>query len=164
VEVELGLAGKKRDLKQARKLLQAAGATPSAIGTKLDRALGLMSAENQLPAALAGSTVGELVGGYAAAQCDVLASNDIRFRTGAPVVHPTRVAARRLRSTLRVFGDVADAAAAEELNNELAWYARCARAGTGPGGSQRSTDRADCRAAAGAYSRPGGGRDHQDSG
>jgi inorganic triphosphatase YgiF len=53
VEVELGLAGKKRDLKQARKLLQAAGATPSAIGTKLDRALALMSAENQQPAALA---------------------------------------------------------------------------------------------------------------
>jgi inorganic triphosphatase YgiF len=33
VEVELGPAGKKKDLKQARKLLQAAGATPSAIGT-----------------------------------------------------------------------------------------------------------------------------------
>ncbi len=122
VEVELGPAGKKRDLKQARKLMQAAGATPSAIGTKLDRALGLMSADSQQPAALAG-TVGELVGGYVAAQCDVLASNDIWLRTGAPVVHPTRVAARRLRSTLRVFGDVADAAAAEELNNELAWYA-----------------------------------------
>ena len=112
VEVELGPAGKKRDLKQARKLLQAAGATPSAIGTKLDRALGLMSADRQEPAALTG-TVGELVGGYVAAQRDVLASNDIGLRTGARVVHPTRVAARRLRSTLRVFGDMADAAAAE---------------------------------------------------
>ena len=122
VEVELGPAGKKRDLKQARKLLLAAGAIPSAIGTKLDRALGLMSADRQEPAALAG-TVGELVGGYVAAQCDVLASNDIGLRIGAPVVHPTRVAARRLRSTLRLFGDVADAAAGEELNNELAWYA-----------------------------------------
>jgi CHAD domain-containing protein len=38
-------------------------------------------------------------------------------------VHQTRLAARRLRSTLRVFGDVVDADPAEELNNELAWYA-----------------------------------------
>jgi len=63
------------------------------------------------------------VGAYVAAQCDALISNDIGLRTGAPVMHQTRVAARRLRSTLRVFGDVVDAAAADELNNELAWYA-----------------------------------------
>ena len=40
VEVELGPAGKKKDLKRARKLLHAAGATPSTSRTKLDRALG----------------------------------------------------------------------------------------------------------------------------
>jgi hypothetical protein len=83
VEVELGPAGKTKDLKQARKLLRAAGAIPSAIGTKLDRALGLMSTDRQEPAAKAG-TVGELVGAYISAQCDVLASNDIGLRTGAP--------------------------------------------------------------------------------
>ena len=33
------------------------------------------------------------------------------------------MAARRLRSTLRIFGDVVDAAPGEELNNELVWYA-----------------------------------------
>ena len=38
-------------------------------------------------------------------------------------MHETRVAARRLRSTLRVFGEVVHAASVEELNNELAWYA-----------------------------------------
>jgi CHAD domain-containing protein len=122
VEVELGPAGKNKNLKQARKLLRAAGATPGTFRTKLDRALEPTSAEGQGPAAKAG-TVGELVGAYIAEQCDVLASNDIGLRTGAPVVHKTRVAARRLRSTLRVFGDVVDAAPAEELNNELAWYA-----------------------------------------
>jgi CHAD domain-containing protein len=53
----------------------------------------------------------------------VLASNDVGLRTGAPGVHETRVAARRLRSTLRVFNDVIDGAPGEELNNELAWYA-----------------------------------------
>ncbi|HET9302322.1 MAG TPA: CHAD domain-containing protein, partial [Propionibacteriaceae bacterium] len=68
-------------------------------------------------------TVGELVAAYVAAQCDVLASNDVGIRTGTPAVHKTRVAARRLRSTLRIFSDVFDAAAAEELDNELQWYA-----------------------------------------
>jgi CHAD domain-containing protein len=38
-------------------------------------------------------------------------------------VHETRVAARRLRSTLRVCGEVVHAASAYELSNELAWYA-----------------------------------------
>jgi hypothetical protein len=68
-------------------------------------------------------TVGELVVAYIAAQCNVLASNDVGLRTATPVVHETRVAARRLCSTLRVFGDVVDAASAEGLNSELAWYA-----------------------------------------
>jgi CHAD domain-containing protein len=68
-------------------------------------------------------TVGELVAAYLATQCDVLASNDIGMRTGTPDVHKTRVAVRRLRSTLRIFDDVVDAAPAEELDNELKWYA-----------------------------------------
>jgi CHAD domain-containing protein len=68
-------------------------------------------------------TVGELVAAYVAAQCDVLASNDVGIRTGTPPVHKTRVAARRLRSTMRIFSDVFDGAAAEELDNELQWYA-----------------------------------------
>lgn len=100
VDVELGPAGKTEDLKQARKLLQAAGATPSTIRTKLDRALSPAASDGLEPAAKAG-TVGDLVGAYVAAQCVVLASNDIGLRTGAPVVHETRVAARRLRSTSR---------------------------------------------------------------
>ena len=68
-------------------------------------------------------TVGELVAAYLAAQCEVLASNDVGMRTGTPAVHKTRVAARRLRSTLRIFSDVFGAEPAEELDNELKWYA-----------------------------------------
>src|SRR5512132_2457083 len=60
VEVELGLAGKKKDLKRARKLLQAAGASRSTTRTKLDRALGPLSRDGQASAVEAG-TVGELV-------------------------------------------------------------------------------------------------------
>ena len=119
VEVELGPAGKRKDLKRTGKLLRAAGATPSTTRTKLDQALGPTPPDGPVEP----STVGELVVAYVAAQCDVLASNDVGLRTGAPEVHQTRVAARRLRSTLRIFGDVVDAAPGEELNDELAWYA-----------------------------------------
>ena len=122
VEVELGPAGKKKDLKRARNLLQAAGAAPSSSRTKLDRALGPMSPDGQVSAVEAG-TVGELVAAYVVAQCEVLAGNDVGMRTGKPAVHKTRVAARRLRSTLRMFDDVFDAGPAEEMDNELAWYA-----------------------------------------
>ena len=85
--------------------MRAAGAAPSAARTKLDRALGATLQDGQAPAAEHG-TVGELVAAYVAAQCDVLASNDVGLRTGTPEVHKTRVAARRLRSTLRIFGDM----------------------------------------------------------
>ena len=122
VEVELGPAGKKKDLKRAGKLLRAAGATASTTRTKLDRALGETLPDEPAPVIKSG-TVGELVGEYLATQCDVLASNDVGLRTGAPAVHQTRVAVRRLRSTLRSFGDVVEPAPAEELNNELVWYA-----------------------------------------
>ena len=122
LEVELGPAGKKKDLKRATKLLQDAGASPSTARNKLDRALGAALPDGQAATVQSG-TVGELLAAYVAAQCEVLASNDVGMRTGAPAVHKTRVAARRLRSTLRIFSDVFEAAPAEELNNELKWYA-----------------------------------------
>jgi CHAD domain-containing protein len=122
VEAELGPAGTNKDVKRARRLLLGAGASPSSVRTKLDRALGPMSSNVQVPAVKSG-TAGELVGFYLAEQCDVIANNDVALRTGAPVVHKTRVAVRRLRSTLRVFGDVIESAPAEELDNELTWYA-----------------------------------------
>jgi CHAD domain-containing protein len=125
VEVELGPAGKKKDLKQARKLLEGAGASPSTSRTKLDRALTPASGDGGDGGAstVEPCTVGELVAAYLTAQCDVLASNDVGMRTGTPAVHKTRVAARRMRSTLRTFGDVVAADPAEELNAELQWYA-----------------------------------------
>ena len=127
LEVELGPAGKQKDLKKAGKLLTASGATPSTIRTKLDRALGPISSNGQGSTAqsttIKSKSVGELVAAYIAAQCDVLASNDVALRTDAPVVHKTRVAARRLRSTLRVFGDVVGEEPAQELTDEVVWYA-----------------------------------------
>jgi CHAD domain-containing protein len=125
VEVELGPAGKKKDLKRARRLLEGAGASPSTSRTKLDRALSPTSGDGGDGGAstVEPGTVGELVAAYLTAQCDVLASNDVGMRTGTPAVHKTRVAARRMRSTLRIFSDVVAADPAEELNAELQWYA-----------------------------------------
>jgi CHAD domain-containing protein len=122
LEVELGPAGKKKDLKRARKLLQDAGASLTTTRNKLDRALGPPLPNGDSTTAESG-TVGELVAAYLATQCDVLAGNDVGMRTGTPEVHKTRVAARRLRSTLRIFADVVEAAPAQELDNELKWYA-----------------------------------------
>ncbi len=122
IEVELGPAGKKKDLKRATKLLLDAGASPGTTRNKLDRALGSALPDGRASTVEPG-TVGDLVAAYVAAQCEVLASNDVGMRTGTPAVHKTRVAGRRLRSTLRIFGDVFDAAPAEELDNELKWYA-----------------------------------------
>jgi CHAD domain-containing protein len=122
LEVELGPAGKKKDLKRATKLLLNAGASPGTTRNKLDRALGSALPDGQA-ATVESGTVGDLVAAYLAAQCEVLAGNDVGMRTGTPAVHKTRVAARRLRSTLRIFSDVFDAAPAEELDGELKWYA-----------------------------------------
>jgi CHAD domain-containing protein len=122
LEAELGPAGKTKDLKQATKLLLHAGASPGTTRNKLDRALGSLLPDGPASTVESG-TVGDLVTTYVAAQCEVLASNDVGMRTGRPAVHKTRVAARRLRSTLRIFGDVFDTPPAEELDSELKWYA-----------------------------------------
>ena len=124
VEVEPGPAGTEKSLKKSGKLLRDAGAESSASRNKLDQALGGPPVSRDQSGIRAGSgSVGELVGSYLAEQCQVLASNDVALRTEVNVVHRTRVAARRLRSTLRVFDDVFDASAAGELDEELVWYA-----------------------------------------
>ena len=45
------------------------------------------------------------------------------LRAGENVVHTTRVAVRRLRSTIRVFADLFDEAQAQQLDGELVWWA-----------------------------------------
>ena len=69
------------------------------------------------------STLGDLVGSYLAEQCTVVLDAAAPLRAGENVVHPTRVAVRRLRSTLRVFGDLFDVARAGHLEDELVWWA-----------------------------------------
>jgi len=69
------------------------------------------------------STLRALVGAYLTEQCTVIIDAEPALRSGENVVHVTRVAVRRLRSTIRVFGDLFDVAQAGHLEDELVWWA-----------------------------------------
>ncbi|MFC9433602.1 CHAD domain-containing protein [Nocardia sp. NPDC057030] len=60
---------------------------------------------------------------YLTAQINTIFAGDVALRRGADPIHDTRVATRRLRSTLRVFGPLLDRAAIEGIADELKWYA-----------------------------------------
>lgn len=69
------------------------------------------------------STLADLVARYIAEQCAVLVDAIEPLRRREPVVHSTRVAVRRLRSTVRVFDDLFEPTDAEQLDAELVWWA-----------------------------------------
>lgn len=119
VEVELGPAGDEELLTRIGDRLVEWGASPSPFASKLGQALG--PEPDQPPVEL--HTLGDVLRAYVTAQCDALVLGDLGLRLGRPVVHPTRVAVRRLRSTMRVFARVFDEAQAAEMETELVWFA-----------------------------------------
>ncbi len=67
-------------------------------------------------------TLGALVQAYVRTQCGViLESREAITARDETVVHPVRVAIRRLRATLRTFADVYEAGAASDFADELRW-------------------------------------------
>jgi CHAD domain-containing protein len=68
-------------------------------------------------------SLADLVGAYLAEQCMVIIEAEPKIRAGENVIHVTRVAVRRLRSTIRVFAELFDEAKAEQLEVELVWWA-----------------------------------------
>lgn len=58
-----------------------------------------------------------------ATQIDLIFVGDVGLRRGEEPIHDTRVATRRLRSTLRVFGKLLASGAVGEIDDELKWYA-----------------------------------------
>ncbi|WP_433567451.1 CHAD domain-containing protein [Nocardia sp. CA-151230] len=60
---------------------------------------------------------------YMTTQIDLIFTGDVGLRRGEEPIHDTRVATRRLRSTLRVFGKLLHRDAVGEIDNELRWYA-----------------------------------------
>jgi CHAD domain-containing protein len=120
-EVEIELGGADVDLLYALgKRLRKAGAQPSSSRSKLARAL------SQTPSAThrGKRTAGDVVESYIAEQRRVILAGDLALRRGNDsVIHKTRVATRRLRSTLRTFRPYFDPARAQALDAELRRYA-----------------------------------------
>ena len=69
------------------------------------------------------ATARDVIGGYLSEQCTVIIDAENRLRAGENISHPTRVAVRRLRSTLRVFSELFDPSEAAHLEEELVWWA-----------------------------------------
>ncbi|MEP6979386.1 MAG: CHAD domain-containing protein [Nakamurella sp.] len=66
---------------------------------------------------------GTVILAYLREQDDALIAGDLTMREGPRGIHPTRVATRRLRSTLRIFAPFVDADRAAAFDHELSWYA-----------------------------------------
>jgi CHAD domain-containing protein len=120
VEVELGPGGDEQLLTTIGDRLVEWGARRSPYPSKLKRALG---SDAEGPAPRAAHTMADVVAPYLTTQVQEIVNGDLGLRLGWPVVHPTRVALRRLRSTLRVFAALFDSTQAAELEAELVWYA-----------------------------------------
>jgi CHAD domain-containing protein len=60
---------------------------------------------------------------YLNAQIDRIIAGDLGLRRHQDPIHDTRVAIRRLRSTLRVFGAALDQADVGDIDGELKWFA-----------------------------------------
>lgn len=68
-------------------------------------------------------TLRELAHLYLAEQCSVIIDAESGLRQREPIIHPTRVAVRRLRSTIRTYAPLFDADRAAALEEELVWWA-----------------------------------------
>jgi CHAD domain-containing protein len=120
VEVELG-SDELELLYALGKRLRQAGARPSASTSKLARAL---LTPDVAPARVGKRRAGDVIAAYLVEQQQGVLAGDLALRRGDDaVIHKTRVATRRLRSTLRVFAPLVDAERAAKLDAELRWYA-----------------------------------------
>jgi CHAD domain-containing protein len=123
-EVEVELTGGDRELlRAADELLRGDGLRPAGRSAKLERALGgqLPEPAHQAPPT-SSSTAGQVVLAYLRAHAEGLKSLDPMVRRDEPdAVHQMRVATRRLRSTLRSFGQIIPRDGTQRLAAELKW-------------------------------------------
>jgi CHAD domain-containing protein len=109
--------GPRRLTKRLTRRLRAAGARPSRYPSKLAHAVPAEPAHKRSVPANRALT------DYLNTQLDQVVAGDVGLRRGRDPIHDTRVAIRRLRSTLRVFRKVLDQSAVGDLDNELEWFA-----------------------------------------
>ena len=118
IEIELGSAGRERDLAAAAAVCEQAGARPAAQERKINHVLG------EPPEVGVDGRAG-LVAAYLREQCRAVLVGEVRLRDDpAPdPVHRTRVAVRRLRATLQLFSHVLALPASEQerWDAELQW-------------------------------------------
>jgi CHAD domain-containing protein len=118
LEIEL-VDGQRPVLDAVDEALRAAGARPATVPSKLAHALADRYPREPEPD---DTDPGQILNRYLRQQRDAITKNDPGVRRGDPdAVHDMRVAARRLRSTLRTFRPVLDAARTEPLRGELQW-------------------------------------------
>jgi CHAD domain-containing protein len=117
IEVEEGPAAGALPQRLARRLIRA-GARQSRYPSKLAR---VCRAPGRTPST--GSTAQAALTNYVGEQIDAVFAGDVGLRRGHDPIHDTRVATRRLRSTVRVFGKLFDPSAASDLDVELKWFA-----------------------------------------
>ena len=124
IEAELGPAGTQDTLTVIGERLAQAGATASTSPNKVAKALGMTPGTDQLPATTGRkTTAGDVIRTYLAEQDNALIDGDLALRRGLGGIHPTRVATRRLRSSLRIFAAYFDRERATGFDADLAWYA-----------------------------------------
>jgi CHAD domain-containing protein len=124
IEAELGPAGTPDTLTMIGERLTRAGATASTSPNKVAKALAEPPGVDQ-PQVATGrkATAGDVIRAYLAEQDDALIAGDLTLRRGLGGIHPTRVATRRLRSTLRIFAAYVDPDRAKAFDADLSWYA-----------------------------------------
>jgi CHAD domain-containing protein len=103
--------------KRLAKRLRSAGALPSRYSSKLAHVCPPSETE------AAATPAAKALVDYMYAQVDQIVAGDIGLRRGRDPIHDTRVAIRRLRSTLRVFHREIAASAVGDLEGELKWFA-----------------------------------------
>lgn len=121
-ELEVELGNDDLDLLTAlSKCLRRAGARKSSSSSKLSRALG---GDIRPAPPKRAKHAGEVIGAYVAEQRSQILIGDLTLRRGdESVVHKTRVATRRLRSTVRIFDGLFTKTRSVALDEELRWFA-----------------------------------------
>jgi CHAD domain-containing protein len=116
IEVELGPAAESMPRGLVDRLTSA-GAEPARYPSKLARV------SPQLPAhTWGGPAANHALAGYLHEQIDAIFSGDLALRRGHDPIHDTRVAIRRLRSSLRVFTGELDRDAVGDTEADLQWF------------------------------------------
>jgi CHAD domain-containing protein len=118
-EIDLRSAEGHRDLVPwlARRLRKA-GAHRTRFGSKLARAYHTTGPDRSTPPARR-----QALRTYLVDQIDEIFAGDVSLRRDQDPIHDTRVAIRRLRSTLRVFSTLLDETTVAATESELRWFA-----------------------------------------